>query len=263
MSQCSPRAKIELFKSTVLQSNSGVAYSPNCIQLMASSKNISTNDLLQVIMLRASDFGEKAALGIVADLNRLPSQDLLPAALPINSSDSDDVSEESIVVTTKLVWIDENAATSNAYKDFSVADTFILLENLAEEKQMPYKMAEIEQQLKHVDEIMNQTADGDTEGEARTRHFIRWASQIIGSANENDYAFKVHSDALIIHRFIDHMNDNYQSLTLAQYELIKTSILAKFNEYGTTRKLQMSRFNVEWTETSTGEIEAYWINDDA
>ena len=114
----------------------------------------------------------------------------------------------------------------------------------------------------YLDNMMKESSDET--GESQTRRFVRWASTIIGVGEKSEYPFKLYSDALILDRFIDHMNSNYGSLTLDQYASVKTSIFTQYqtksNEYGTPRQLQMLRFTLEWTESSKGELDSYWVN---
>ena len=59
------------------------------------------------------------------------------------------------------------------------------------------------------------------------------------------------------------MNNNHQSLTLEQYDKVKRDVFAlyedKVDRYGggSSRKLQMSRINIGWSESNTGELESF------
>ena len=260
LSQCSRQVKLDLLKSALADGSSGMASSRNTIELIASSNNIHTDDLFQVIMFRANEMDDKGAKEIMKDL--IPGQ-YAPPQLPMalySSEETDDVSEDSAV--TKLVWVDEHAPATEAQNNFSVADTWILLEDIANKNLLHHKIEELNEQMIYLDNMMKESSDET--GESQTRRFVRWASTIIGVGEKSEYPFKLYSDALLLDRFIDHMNTNYGSLTLDQYASVKTRIFTQYqtksNEYGAPRQLQMLRFTLEWTESSKGELNSYWVN---
>ena len=71
------------------------------------------------------------------------------------------------------------------------------------------------------------------------------------------------ADSLILNRFIQTMNDHHQSLTSEQYDKVKREVFALYEDNvdryggGSSRKLQMSRISLGWSETNTGELEPF------
>ena len=263
--QCSSEVKMNLLKSVVADgSSAGVGYWAGKVELIAASQNIDTNDLVGVISYRATVMGQKAAKDIMAALTTGPAAITQHAAPPqrvrIDSSEQSDASEDSAI--TKLVWLHEESPTTKT--DFCRVDTMVEVEDLVEEQQINGKLDELHEHYLELDRIMDLPLDGsdtDPEGDTRTTRFIQWARNVIGNGDESEYPLKHLTDSLIIHRFILTMNDDHGSLSLKQCDKVQEVMGLyedKVNRYGgSSRKLQMSRINTEWTESNTGEMESY------
>ena len=133
LTQCSSEVKMDLLKSVVADGSSfGVGYWASKVELIASSRNIDTNDLVNVIAYRANDMGEQNAKDIMAALTTGPAaftQHAAPPRVRIDSSEESDASDDSAI--TKLVWLDEHTKTS-----FSHVDTMGEVDDLVEKLQM-------------------------------------------------------------------------------------------------------------------------------
>ena len=97
------------------------------------------------------------------------------------------------------------------------------------------KFEKIDGLLAAVDSLITDTEANpsrprESEGDRNTRLFISRASDLLSGGQCKDYPLKFYTDALVLDRFFNHMNDNCQSFTQAQCDHFKETILPLYEQ---------------------------------
>lgn len=157
-----------------------------------------------------------------------------------------DQSDHDVLVT--LVWID--GEQEDQPRLLCESDMWANIERIAGDT----KFEEIDGLLAALDSLIadteaNPLRPGESEGDRNTRLFMTWASDLLSGGQCKDYPLKFYTDALVLDRFFNHMNDNCQSFTQAQCDHFKETILPLYEQkaiqYGLPSRLKLQRHTHE------------------